>query len=90
MISLDINVLLLSIVFPIVYAVSGAWEAQQAGEKIDWVIFSKTIFTGFIAAGLLQQATADALILIVGTAVITKILDKAINALLNKVQRTNG
>jgi hypothetical protein len=88
--ALDFNTILISILLPILYAVSGAWEAQQVGEKIDWVIFGKTIFLGLVSAGILSQATADGLIQILGTAIVTKFLDKLANAILNKVARTSS
>jgi hypothetical protein len=87
-VTIDVNVFLLCIVLPILIALSGARQAQQKGEKVDWLIFSKTILLGLVTAGALNVATSEALLAILGTPIITEILDGVFNALLNKTQRT--
>jgi hypothetical protein len=82
--------IVLGIVLAISIAVSGIQDAINKGEKVDWLIFWKTIVLSFGAAGLLAAARAELLIQILGTPVLTKLFDKFLNAILNKYGRTNN
>lgn len=86
--AVDITLILLCIIFPVLTAISGLWKAKEKGEKIDWLIFIKTIVIGVVAAGLITQETADALIAISSTEIVTVALDWLFNAILNKTART--
>lgn len=84
----DLALILGCIILPVLTAVSGLWKARQLGQKIDWVIFIKTIVIGVIAAGLITQVEADFIVAIASTEIVTVALDWLVNAILNKTART--
>lgn len=84
----DIALILGCLVLPILTAVSGLWKAKQNNEKIDWVIFVKTIILGVIATGVITQVEGDFIIAIASTEIVTVALDWLFNAILNKTART--
>lgn len=88
MVVIDLPLILGCIILPILTAVSGLWKAKETGEKIDWVIFIKTIIIGIVTAGLITQVEADFIIAIASTEIVTVVLDWLFNAILNKTART--
>jgi hypothetical protein len=87
MIPIDV---LLGIILAVSIAVSGVQDAMNKGEKVDWLLFWKTIVLAIVSGGLLEAARADVLIQILGTPVLTKLFDKLLNAILNKWKRTQS
>lgn len=79
---------ILKIALPVITAVSGLWEAKQAGETISYPLFIKTLFVGFVTAGLISQTNVDLLTQIATVQLVTLALDKGLNALMNKFKRT--
>lgn len=69
-------------------AISGLWQAKEKGEKINWLIFVKTIVIGVVTAGLITQVEADFIVAIASTEIVTVALDWLFNAILNKTART--
>lgn len=86
--AIDLALILSCIILPIITAVSGLWKAKEKGEKIDYVIFIKTIVIGIVTAGLITQVEADFIIAIASTEIVTVVLDWLVNAILNKTART--
>lgn len=84
----DLALILGCIILPVLTAISGLWQAKEKGEKINWVIFIKTIVIGVIAAGLITQVEGDFIIAIASTEIVTVALDWLFNAILNKTART--
>lgn len=88
MVPIDVTLILACIILPIVTALSGLWQAKQKGEKVNWVIFIKTIIIGVVAAGFITQVQGDLIVSIASTEVVTYVLDQLLNAILNKTART--
>lgn len=84
----DLALILGCIILPILTVVSGAWQAKQRREQVNWVIFVKTIIIGVVAAGFVTQVEADLIVAIASTEIITVALDWVFNAILNKTART--
>lgn len=86
--ALDLVLILGCLVLPILTAISGLWKARQLGQKIDWVIFVKTIIIGIVATGVITQVEGDFIVAIASTEIVTVALDWLLNAILNKTART--
>lgn len=84
----DLALILGCIILPILTAVSGAWQAKQKGETINWAIFVKTIIIGVITAGLITQVEGDLIVAIASTEIVTVALDWVVNAIVNKTAKT--
>lgn len=77
-----------SLVLPMLVALTGLKKAIDLEERIDWVIFFKTILIGLVTGGVISAASSGVLLAIFSTGLITWILDSAVNALINKTERT--
>lgn len=88
MFGINFELLLIAVALPVLTAISGLIKARNAGEKLSWPIFTKTIVIGLVSAQLLSAQVADTFVLIAGTEVVTIVADNAVNALINKPKRT--
>lgn len=72
----------------LLYAVAGAWDGANKGEKVDYMTFAKTLIVGGVTAGLISQSNADLLTQVASSAVVGAFVDKLLNAVINKFERT--